>query len=75
MAEQLLTTEDNPFNPHTHWDEWYAWDVAAGYDTCGLLARVTITSDELSEADNDLAIETAMNEIISEKIFPIYKKV
>ena len=71
----MLTTEDNPYNPHTHYDEWYAWDVRAGYNTCALLARVAVTSDELSEADQELAIETAMNEIISENIFGNYKKV
>lgn len=74
-TEKLLTTSDNPYNPHTHYDEWYAWDVKAGYNTCALLARVTITSDEMSEADQDFAIETAMNEIISEKLLGNYIKI
>ena len=30
----LLTTVDNPFNPHTNFDEWYAFDLRMGYDTC-----------------------------------------
>lgn len=74
-TEKLLTTLDNPYNPHTHYAEWYAWDVQAGYNTCALLARVTITSDDMSEADQDLAIETAMDEIISENLFGDYAKV
>lgn len=74
-TEKLLTTLDNPYNPHTHYPQWYAWDVQAGYNTCALLARVTITSDDMSEADQDLAIETAMNEIISENLFGDYAKV
>jgi hypothetical protein len=36
----LLTTTDNPINPHKDWDAWYLLDVALGHDTCGLLNRV-----------------------------------
>ena len=71
----MLTTIDNPYNPHTHYDEWYEWDVRSGYNTCALLARMTITSDELSEADQNVAIDNAINEIISENLLGIYKKI
>lgn len=73
--EQLLTTIDNPYNPHTHYDDWYAWDVRAGYNTCALLARITITSSELSQADQDLAIDQAMDEIIRENVSGMHKKI
>lgn len=72
---KLLTTTDNPYDPHTHYPQWYAWDEQAGYNTCALLARLTITSDDMSEADQDFAIESAMNAIISEKAFGNYIKV
>jgi hypothetical protein len=64
----LLTTVDNPFDPFTQWDEWYAWDMSAGYNTPGLLARVALTSDEISDADYILAIQAAMDEIVRENI-------
>lgn len=73
--ELLLTTTDNPYNPHTHWVQWYAWDTKAGYDTCALLSRLTITSDDMSESDQDQAIEFAMNSIIEQKAFGSYIKV
>lgn len=75
MAQYMLTTVDNPYNPFTHYKEWYAFDTSMGYHTAAYLARVTITSDELSEADQDLAIEQAIDEILIESPFLNYRKV
>lgn len=75
MTEHMLTTIDNPYNPWTQFDEWYAWDEQAGYHTSGFLARIAITSDELSEADQSVAIENAIDEIVRENVLGIYKKV
>lgn len=76
MATQhMLTTLDNPYDPFTQFDEWYLYDVLSGYNTCAYLARVVITSDELSEADQDLALEQGMDEIMRENILGIYRKV
>ena len=74
-ADYMLTTVDNPWNPHTNYDEWYAFDQAAGYDTPGFLARVALVSTNLSEADQDLAIVQAIDEIVSENVLGIYKKI
>jgi hypothetical protein len=71
----MLTTVDNPFDPFTEYRQWDAWDQDAGYYTAQFLARITITSDELSEADQDVAIENAIDEIVRENILGIYKKV
>lgn len=75
MAEHMLTTADNPFNPFTRFDEWRTWDQAHGYHTLAYLARVTRTSDELSEADQSQAIEIAIDEIVKHNITGNYKKV
>lgn len=74
-VEHMLTTEDNPFNPFTQWESWFAWDRAAGYNTPSYLARVVATSYDLSENDQNTAIEDAMDEIVKENILGIYKKV
>lgn len=71
----MLTTTDNPFNPLTEFDDWYAYDEAKGYCTSGYLARVTRTSDELSKEDQDRAIEEAIDEIIQMHPGGNYKKV
>lgn len=75
MPEIMLTTIDNPFDPFTQWEEWYAFDEAQGYHTCGYLARIAKSSDELSPVDENLAIQKAIEEIISLNILGIYKKV
>jgi hypothetical protein len=71
----MLTTVDNPWNPYTDYDEWYAYDQSHGYNTPGYLARIAKTSDDLSDADNDLAISQAIDEIISLNINGMMKKV
>jgi hypothetical protein len=71
----MLTTFDNPFNPFTQWDEWFTWDTAAGYQTSQLLARITIDSPELSDADQELAIQQAIDEIVRENVSGMYRKV
>ena len=75
MTEHMLTTVDNPFNPFTNFDEWYSYDEAAGYKTTAFLARVVKSSDELSEADQSLAIELAIDEIVRENVLGVYRKV
>lgn len=76
MAKQVrLTTIDNPYDPFTEFDDWYAYDQAAGYDTPGLLARISITSDELSEADQFDALNDAIDEIVRDSYLGIFRKV
>lgn len=71
----MLTTIDNPFNPFTDYDRWNAYDEAQGYYTSSFLARIVISSSELSEADQDAAIEFAIDEIVRENVLGIYRKV
>ena len=73
--EYMLTTMDNPYDPFTQWDEWFAWDQAAGYHTPGLLARVARLSDDLAEADVNRIIQQAIDEIVRENVLGVFKKV
>lgn len=77
MAQELhmLTTVDNPFDPFTEFDAWYLWDTTHGYHTSDYLARIVKSSDEMSEADQDLALEQAIDEIVKENILGVYRKV
>jgi hypothetical protein len=71
----MLTTFDNPFNPFTQFDEWFQWDVAAGYHTSALLGRITIDSPELSDTDQEEAIQIAIDEIVRENVSGMFRKV
>ncbi len=75
MDEYMLTTVDNPFSPVTQYKEWLVWDADHGYHTPEYLARITFTSDELSEADQAVAVDNAMNEIIEAHAGGLYMKV
>lgn len=75
MIEHMLTTVDNPFDPFTQWDEWYAFDERSGYHTTSFLARIVVFSDELSEIDQSQAIEFAIDEIVKENVNGVYRKV
>jgi hypothetical protein len=71
----MLTTLDNPYNPFTQFDEWYAFDESEQYCTCEYLARVAKSSPELSDVDQDIAIDLAMNEILQFNLTGNYIKV
>ena len=71
----MLTTVDNPFNPITQFDDWYEYDESKGYCTSGYVARIAKTGDDLSKNDQDLAIQAAIDEIISMNPDGFYKKV
>lgn len=75
MSESMLTTVDNPFDPFTQFDEWYAYDENAGYHTSAFLARIVKSSDELSEADQSVAIENAIDEVVLINSLGLYRKV
>lgn len=71
----MLTTLDNPFNPFTQFDSWFLFDEEKGYGSCSYLGRIARTSDQLSEEENDLEVERAIDEIIKYDFMNIYKKV
>lgn len=71
----MLTTVDNPFDPIDSFDDWFAFDVQQGYNTCSYIDRVAITSDELSDYENSLAIAAAIDEIIKYNVNGLYTKV
>ena len=70
-----LTTIDNPYNPFTDFTSWNLFDVEKGYNTCCRLARVTFTSDEFSEQENEKEVERAIDEFIKNDFLGIYRKI
>jgi hypothetical protein len=74
-TEYMLTTVDNPFDPFTRFDEWLAYDTRLGYDTPGMLARITKISNDLSEPDQALAVQNAIDEIVTENVSGMWRKV
>lgn len=73
--EVMITTVDNPHDPFTDFWNWYQWDERAGYHTTSFLARIVQTSNEISDADWDLAMDQAIDEIVKENVSGVHTKV
>ena len=70
-----LTTFDNPFDPFEQFTSWFLYDEEKGYHTCAYLGRIARTSDALTDEENELEIERAIDEIIKYDFRNVYKKV
>lgn len=73
--ECRLTTFDNPFDPFEQFNQWFLFDIEKGYNTCAYLDRIAKTSDQLSDEENELENERAIDDIIKNDFMNIYKKV
>ena len=76
MSKQCrLTTIDNPFSPFDDFKNWFLFDEEHNYHTCAYLSRIARTSDVLTDYENDLENERAIDEIIANDFIGIYMKV
>jgi hypothetical protein len=75
VLRSRLTTVDNPHDPFDEYLAWFAYDTSSGYHTPTFLARILKDSDQLSDADEELANELAIDEIVKENVLGIYRKV
>lgn len=75
MNRCALTTVDNPYNPFEQFTSWFLFDEEKGYHSCSYLGRIARTSNQLSEEENNVEIERAIDEIIKYDFRNIYKKV
>lgn len=73
-TRSMITTTDNPYDPFTQFDAWFNFDNDKGYCSCAYLARIAKVSDDLSDIDQEQAIDLAVDEIISLNVLGIYKK-
>ena len=73
--EVMLTTIDNPYNPFEQFDLWLLFDKEKGYNTCEYLARIVNLTNDMSEKEIEAATDRAIDEIIINDPFGIYKKV
>lgn len=71
----MLTTSDNPYDPFEQFQSWFLFDVEKGYNSCAYLGRIARTSEQLSDEENNIIVEEAIDEIIKYDFRNIYKKV
>ena len=75
IADYRLTTFDNPFDPFDDFSNWFLFDVENGYNTCSLLDRLSIITDEMSDKEINEEHNKVIDQIIDNDILNIYKKV
>ena len=71
----MLTTDDNPYNPFTQFEQWFLFDCEKGYYSCSYLARIARLADAMTDEEKAQEIERAIDEIIRLDFFGIYKKI
>ncbi len=52
-----------------------AWDTRNGYCTLGYLARIAVVSDDLPDAEQMRAIDSAIDEIVAENLYGVHCRV
>ena len=76
MADVMLTTIDNPFNPFEQFVDWYMFDCQKGYNTYSRIARLMPVDDEsLSSIEKDRIEDNIMDRMIQHDPLGIYTKV
>ena len=74
MVATFVTTIDNPYDYWTQFDEWNAYDMQKGYNTCSYVARIALTSNEMSDDEYTQAVNDAVDDILRLNVLGIYKK-
>lgn len=75
MADYWITSIDNPWNPFTHFKEWLLKDNDLGYNTCGWLASLSVTSGSLEEEDILRDVDYAAERFLDRNPFGVHYKV
>lgn len=75
MKQYLLTTVDNPYHPIDQFEQWLKFDHDMGYFTDQRLAKVSGTSYDLTDAENQRIVNDAINDMIRLDELGIYKRI
>lgn len=76
MSKQVhITTIDNPFDPFDDFNSWFMFDVEKGYYTSSKLARLTQTTDDMTQKEELEEIERAIDRLIEIDPLDLYIKV
>lgn len=76
MKRQVcITTIDNPFDPFDDYNSWFMFDVEKGYYTSSKIGRLVKTTEDMTEKEENEAIERAIDRLIQIDPLDIYIKV
>lgn len=76
MAECLITTMDNPFNPFTQCYAWYHYDTEVmHYNTWSMLAADYVSSARVDDEIVDKEITNLMDDFVQRNPLGIHVKI
>lgn len=61
----MLSTKDNPYDPFVDYDSWFAFDTNNNYNSCAFLDRIANTSSSMTEYEQQMEINRAIDEIVT----------
>ena len=71
----MLTTVDNPFNPFTDFHSWFMFDIEKGYNSCGRMMRIAKLEPDMTQEEENLEVERAIDVIVMHDVTDTYKKI
>ena len=71
----MLSTNDNPHNPFKDFDSWHMYDIEKGYNSSGRMMRIAKLAPDMTEEEENIEIERAIDEIVKYDITDTYCKV
>lgn len=69
----MLTTLDNPYNPHNEFKKWYQWDVEQRYNTSEYIARLANYQNDDSDEALASKYSLAVMEILMNDNYNVYR--
>ena len=75
IAECMLTTTDNPFDPFEQFAQWDSFDREKGYFTSNYLGRIVRFTEDMSQQEEIEEVSRAIDEILTLNPFVDYIKV
>ena len=71
----MVTTNDNPFNPFKDFDSWNIFDIEHNYNSWGRVMRLAHLESDMTQEEENLEVERAIDELVKIDITDTYKKV
>jgi hypothetical protein len=70
----MLTTNDNPYDPFVDFDQWFMYDTDHKYNSSGVMMRIAHIEPDMTEEEENIEIERAIDQIIKYDFTDTYAK-
>ena len=74
MKRTVLTAKENPWNPFENFRDWKRWEDDHHTYSYNIQARIAHTSRELTDEENEVIIESAIDSFLRNDFLGTYKK-